>query len=132
MKKYIRFIAVFATLVLGFSFYKKEDSNVYAIELENKIDLLIENKDIQKELSLEIENLQNEINSMVECKNNNTQVEVVTVSFVQTSTVSKEYIEKTELENLAKKKIELESKLQDYMIESVKLEKQIEEEKKEA
>ena len=68
---------------------------------------------------------------MVECKNNNTQVEVVTVSFVQTSTVSKEYIEKTELENLAKKKIELESKLQDYMIESVKLEKQIEEEKKE-
>ena len=131
MKKYIRFIAVFATLVLGFSVYKKEDSNVYAIELENKIDLLIENKDIQKELSLEIEKLQNEINSMVECKNNNTQVEVVTVSFVQTSTVSKEYIEKTELENLAKKKIELESKLQDYMIESVKLEKQIEEEKKE-
>ena len=115
MKKYIRFIAVFATLVLGFSVYKKEDSNVYAIELENKIGLLIENKDIQKELSLEIENLQNEINSMVECKNNNTQVEVV----------------KTELENLAKKKIELESKLQDYMIESVKLEKQIEEEKKE-
>ena len=41
MKKYIRFIAVFATLVLGFSVYKKEDSNVYAIELENKIDLLI-------------------------------------------------------------------------------------------
>ena len=37
MKKYIRFIAVFATLVLGFSVYKKEDSNVYAIELENKI-----------------------------------------------------------------------------------------------
>lgn len=131
MKKYIRFIAVFATLVLGFSVYKKEDSNVYAIELENKIDLLIENKDTQKELSLEIEKLQNEINSMVECENNNTQVEVVTVSFVQTSTVSKEYIEKTELENLAKKKIELESKLQDYMIESVKLEKQIEEEKKE-
>ena len=80
--------------------------------------------------SFTVENLQNEINSMVECKNNNTQVEVVTVSFVQTSTVSKEYIEKTELENLAKKKIELESKLQDYMIESVKLEKQIEEEKK--
>lgn len=42
---------------------------------------------------------------MVECKNNNTQVEVVTVSFVQTSTVSKEYIEKTELENLAKRKL---------------------------
>ena len=110
MKKYIRFFFVFAILVLGFSVYKKEDSNVYAIELENKIDLLIENKDIQKELSLEIENFQNEINSMVEGINNNTQVEVVTVSFVQTSTVSKEYIEKTELENLAKKKIELESK----------------------
>ena len=45
MKKYIRFIAVFATLVLGFSVYKKEDSNVYAIELENKIGLLIENKE---------------------------------------------------------------------------------------
>lgn len=132
MGKYIRFIVVFASLVLGFSICKKEDSNVYAIELENKIDLLIENKDIQKELSLEIENLQNEINSIEESANNDSnQVEVVTVSFIQTNSISKEYIEKTELESLVKKKSELESKLQDYMIESVKLEKQIEEEKKE-
>ena len=132
MEKYIRFIVVFASLVLGFSIYQKEDHNVYAIELENKIDLLIENKDIQKELSLEIEKLQSEINSINESENDdNDQLEVVTVSFIQTSTISKEYIEKVELESLVKKKSELESKLQDCMIESVNLEKQIEEEKKE-
>ena len=133
MEKYIRFIVLLASFVLGFSIYQKEDSNVYATTLENKIDLLIENKDIQKELSLEIEKLQNKINSMdIESSNNdNNQVEVVTVSFIQTNTISKEYIEKIELENLVKNKSELESKLQDYMIESVKLEKQIEEEKKE-
>ena len=132
MEKYIRFIVLLASFVLGFSIYQKEDSNVYATTLENKIDLLIENKDIQKELSLEIKKLQNKINSMDESSNNdNNQVEVVTVSFIQTNTISKEYIEKIELENLVKNKSELESKLQDYMIESVKLEKQIEEEKKE-
>ena len=41
---------------------------------------------------------------MVECKNNNTQVEVVTVSFVQTSTVSKEYIEKNWARKFSKKR----------------------------
>ncbi|WP_305305546.1 hypothetical protein [Romboutsia ilealis] len=55
MKKYISFLIVFVSLVLGFSICKKDDFNVYAIEVENKIDLLIENKEIQKKLSLEIE-----------------------------------------------------------------------------
>ena len=132
MEKYLRFIVVFTSLILGFSIYSKGDSTVYAIELDNKIDLLIENKNIQKELSLEIENLQNEINSIDKTENNsNNEVEVVTISFVQTNTVSKEYIENTQLESLRKKKSELDSKLQDYMIESVGLEKQIVEEKKE-
>ena len=81
MKKYISFLIVFVSLVLGFSICKKDDFNVYAIEVENKIDLLIENKEIQKKLSLEIENLQNEINLIEESENNNNnQVEVVTVS----------------------------------------------------
>nr|WP_317331544.1 peptidoglycan DD-metalloendopeptidase family protein [uncultured Romboutsia sp.] len=132
MEKYIRFIIAFVSLILGFSICKKYDFNVYAIEVENNIDALIENKDIQKELSLEIENLKNEINSIKESANNdNNQIEVVTVSFIQTNAISKEYIEENELEHLVKKKSELEYKLQDYMIESVKLEKQIEEEKKE-
>ena len=133
MKKYISFLIVFVSLVLGFSICKKDDFNVYAIEVENKIDLLIENKEIQKKLSLEIENLQNEINLIEESENNNNnnQVEVVTVSFIQESIASKEYIEETELESLVKKKSELVDKLQDYTIESIKLEKQIEEEKKE-
>ncbi|WP_290459650.1 M23 family metallopeptidase [Romboutsia ilealis] len=132
MKKYISFLIVFVSIVLGFYICKKEDSNVYAIESENKIELLIANKDIQKKLSLEIENLQNEINLIEESENNNNnQVEVVTVSFIQESIPSKEYIEETELEVLVKKKSELVYKLQEYIIESIKLEKQIEEEKKE-
>ncbi|WP_331496241.1 hypothetical protein, partial [Romboutsia ilealis] len=132
MKKYISFLIVFVSIVLGFYICKKEDSNVYAIESENKIELLIANKDIQKKLSLEIENLQNEINLIEESENNNNnQIEVVTVSFIQESIPSKEYIEETELEVLVKKKSELVYKLQEYIIESIKLEKQIEEEKKE-
>lgn len=132
MEKYIRFVVVLISFVLGFSIYQKEDYNIYATTVENKIDLLIENKDIQNKLSLEIKKLQKEINSIDESLNNdNNHIEVVTVSFIQANTMSKEYIEKSELENLSKKKSELESKLQDYMIESVKLEKQIEEEKNE-
>lgn len=132
MEKYIRCILVFISLTLGFFIYQKENYNVYAIELENKIALLIENKDIQKKLSLEIEKLKNEINFMNNSINNdNNHVEVVTVSFVQTNTISKEDIQETKLESLVKNKIELEYKLQDYMIESIKLEKQIEQEKKE-
>lgn len=62
MKKYIKFIVIFTNLILSLYTYQKGNFNVYAIELENKIDLLIENKNIQKELSLEIEEIQNEIN----------------------------------------------------------------------
>lgn len=132
MGKYLKFTVACISLILGFSICQKRYSNVYAIELENKIDLLIENKDIQKELSLEIKKLQNEINLINESINNeNNQVEVVTVSFIQSNTISKEDTEKMELESLIKKKSELDSKLQDYMIEGVSLEKQIVEEKKE-
>ena len=132
MEKYIRCILLFLSLTLGFFICQKENYNVYAIELENKIDLLIENKDIQKKLSLEIEKLKNEINFINNgIHNDNNHVEVVTVSFVKTNTITKEDIEKTKLESLVKNKIELEYKLQNYMIESIKLEKQIEQEKKE-
>lgn len=130
MKNYRRYIFIFVSLILGLFIYQKEIYNVYAFELENKVDLLIENKYIQKELNLEIEKLKNEINSMskdINKQDNNS--DIVTVSFVQVDTTSKEYIEKTKLENLMKSKSELESKLQYYMIEVVKLEKQIEEEK---
>lgn len=132
MEKYIRYILVFLSLTLLFFIYPKQNYTVYAIELQNKIDLLIENKGIQKELSLEIENLENKINSMNKEENNNdNQEEVVTISFVQIDTTQKEYEQNNELESLVENKSELEFKLQNYMIESIKLEKQIEEEKKE-
>ena len=132
MEKYIRFIAVFTSLVLGLFIYQKESYNVYAIELENKIDLLIESKDIQKQLSLEIKQIEDEVNSIDESvNNNNNHIEVVTVSFIQSNTMSEKYIEKDKIDSLLEKKSELEFKLQSYMIESVKLEKQIIEEKKE-
>ena len=42
MKKYIKFIVIFTNLILSLYTYQKGYFNVYAIELENKIDLLIE------------------------------------------------------------------------------------------
>lgn len=132
MKKYIKFIVIFTNLILSLYTYQKGYFNVYAIELENKIDLLIENQDVQEELNFQIEEIQNEINLINENINNdNNQEEVVTVSFIQIDKVSKEQIKEIELENLEQKKSELDSKLQNYIIEGVKLEKQIVEEKKE-
>jgi len=132
MEKYIRCILVFTSLVLGLFIYPQESYKVYAIELENKIDLLIENKDIQKQLSLEIKQIEDEVNSIDESvNNNNNHIEVVTVSFIQSNTMSEKYIEKDKIDSLLEKKSELDFKLQSYMIEGVKLEKQIIEEKKE-
>lgn len=47
-KIYKVYLSICNCVVLGFSVCKKEDSNIYAIELDDKINLLIENKDIQK------------------------------------------------------------------------------------
>jgi len=130
MEKHIRFILLFIVFFLGIYAYQNEYYNVYAIELDNKVDLLIENKNIQKELALEIEEIQKEIDIIDEISNKN-EIEIVTVSFIQTSTSSEEYKKKNEVDILLEEKNRLESKLQNYIIEGVKLEKQIIEEKKE-
>ena len=110
MEKHIRFILLFIVFFLGIYAYQNEYYNVYAIELDNKVDLLIENKNIQKELALEIEEIQKEIDIIDEISNKN-EIEIVTVSFIQTSTSSEEYIEKNEVDILLEEKNRLESKL---------------------
>ena len=131
MRKNISIIIAFVTLVLGIYIYQIDNSIINANEVENKIDLLIQNKEIQKNLNLQIKKLEEEIISIhkEENYNNENEVEVITVSFIENSTLGKEYIENIKLDTLIKNKEELEYKLQEELIEGVKLEKQIRAEK---
>ena len=131
MRKNISIIIAFVTLVLGIYIYQIDNSIINANEVENKIDLLIQNKEIQKNLNLQIKKLEEEIISIhkEENYNNENEVEVITVSFIENSTLGKEYIEYIKLDTLIKNKEELEYKLQEELIEGVKLEKQIRAEK---
>lgn len=130
MRKNISIIIVFVTLVLGIYIYQINNSIINANEVENKIDLLIQNKETQKNLNLEIKKLEEEIISIYKENNNNeNEVEVITVSFIDNSTLGKEDIENIKLDSLIKNKEELEYKLQEELIEGVKLEKQIRAEK---
>ena len=130
MRKNISIIIVFVSLVLGIYTYQIDTSIINASELENKIDLLIQNKEIQKNLNLEIKKLEEEIISIHKENNNNeNEVEVITVRFIDNTTLGKEDIENIKLDSLIKNKEELEYKLQEELIEGVKLEKQIRAEK---
>ena len=130
MRKNISIIIVFVSLVLGIYTYQIDTSIINASELENKIDLLIQNKEIQKNLNLQIKKLEEEIISIHKENNNNeNEVEVITVSFIDNTTLGKEDIENIKLDSLIKNKEELEYKLQEELIEGVKLEKQIRAEK---
>lgn len=130
MEKYIRRIAVILSITLMICIYQVRDFKVYAIELENKVDILIENKEKQRSLILEINGLEDEISS-IHKEDTDNNIEIVTVSFIQDNNISKEELEKVKKDNLIKQKSELESELQKYIIEGVKIEKQIEEEKQE-
>ena len=90
MNKNIKSIIIFITLALGIYIYQVKDFTIYAIEVENKIDLLIENNEKQRNLNLQINDLDNKISSLYKEENNNSnKVEVITVSFVSNTTFSK-------------------------------------------
>ncbi|WP_296644872.1 M23 family metallopeptidase [Romboutsia sp. 13368] len=130
MNKNIKFIIIFITLALGIFIYQVKDFTIHAVEVENKIDLLIENKENQRKLNLEINELDNKISSLYKEENNTyNKVEVVTVSFIDNTTFSKKNITNLNIESLISEKYELEEELDKYIDEYTKLEKQIESEK---
>ncbi|MGX4599266.1 M23 family metallopeptidase [Faecalimicrobium sp. JNUCC 81] len=127
-------------IILSICFFilGNKNINTYALNEKTNIDLLIENKKAQEELRIKI----NDLKSNLESKKNNIEklenkentytensVEVVSVSFVPEGLKDKNYSEKEEIESLASTKYELEKQLENFVIDSIKLEKSIEEEK---
>lgn len=130
MNKNIKFITIFIILALGVYIYQFRNFTIYAIEVENKIDLLIENNEKQKNLNLQIKELENKISSLHKEENNNSNnVEVITVSFINNTTFSKKSETKLNIENLVSQKYNLEKELEIYIAEYDKLKNDIETEK---
>ena len=130
MNKNIKSIIIFITLALGIYIYQVKDFTIHAIEIENKIDLLIENNEKQRKLNLQINDLDNKISSLYKEENNNSnKVEVITVSFVSNTTFSKKSATNLNIESLVSQKYNLEKELDRYVYEYNKLKNQIESEK---
>ncbi|MGL5312255.1 MAG: M23 family metallopeptidase [Peptostreptococcaceae bacterium] len=139
-------IMIISTIILSLSFLilPAYENTVYAQNGENNIDSLIENKKYQEELKDKISKLEEEINTKkqsIEDTNNNSNngesegIQVVTLSFVEENNSAKENEDllqssvETEIAALVQDKYETEKQLEESMIQGVKIEKYIEQEK---
>ena len=103
----------------------------YSFANESTIDLLIENKQRQKELQIEINNINNKIelkkegykNSYIDLDKNNS-VDIVKISFVKSN--NQVDIENNEIDDLEEAKNILSKELEETIIEGVKIEKILE------
>lgn len=123
MNKIINSIIILTICFLTLS-YKK----TYAQDNNTNLDLLVENKRNQEILKEKITYLENTINKYIYSNENNksTQDEIVSISFVSYN----EHTAKNEVKSLQESKNKLEDELEDLLIESVQIEKIIEEETK--
>lgn len=113
--------------ILTLSFFVYNNYNVDAFTGENKVDLLIENKEQQEILKAKIYGLEDKLERNMKHASNN--IEVISLSFIpgDKDTSLNDSID-MELINLYDDKDDLEQELQNLIIEGVKLEKTIEEE----
>ena len=132
-KKVIYKLSISLVLLISLSSYNTS----YALSAEDKVDILIQNQETQKNISEKIKELDN----ILEYKNkelengkgyivdeDNKKMEVVTVSFISTEEYDENEKNNSEIIALEQNKSDLEKELQDAIIEGVKLEKSIEEE----
>lgn len=126
-------ITVLLVLLIPFNFYEIS----YVFGEESKIDLLKENQEKQKELESRISELDNILKLKTRNLENNEQTnlyeyksqEIVTISFIQRENINSEEEKiKTEIAIIEQSKNKLHQELQDIIIESVQLEKCLEEE----
>lgn len=126
-------ITVLLVLLIPFNFYEIS----YVFGEENKIDLLKENQEKQKELESRISELDNILKLKTRNLENNEQTnlyeyksqEIVTISFIQRENINSEEEKiKTEIAIIEQSKNKLHQELQDIIIEGVQLEKCLEEE----
>lgn len=125
---------ILTILSISFFILGSNNINTYALNEKNNLDLLIENKKAQDELQIKINDLECDIEAKKKLENKEntyteSDVEVVSVSFIPESVKDKNYSVKDEVEILISAKYELEKQLEDFVIDSIKLEKSIEEEK---
>lgn len=142
MTKYMRRLFICALLVSNLFVYEGYNIESHALE-ESNLDLLISNHQMEEELQAKIQALDESVESKVQQINNiekgsieDNEVEVVTLSFVDDNRdiedkVSQTYTLNQEIVDLELEKEILEAKLQEYIIEEVKLQKAVESEKKE-
>lgn len=142
MKINIKIMTTLILLLLFYSLNGADKNYIYAKELEDKLDLLIENKNEQISLEEEISTLEEEINYKSKIVDNiedsfkKDNSEVVTVSFIGSDNSSnrqnislKIYL-KDEIIMLKNYRQIMKEKLEAYIIEEAKIEKLIIEEKK--
>lgn len=134
-------IIITILLSLSFFIFSGIDNNIECANKESNIDLLIQNKKYQEELQIQISKIEEEIKNKAmiveesDSNNDSESVQVVTVSFIEESTLTQDNTEsvrdniETEIEELEEHKISMKKQLDSYVIESVRLEKNIEEEK---
>lgn len=146
MKKNIKILFIVTLMILNLFFYEGCYISSQAEQTENSLDLLILNKQLEDELSLQMNNLMEELdkknNEVAYLENNDTEneVEVVKLSFVHNNVEYKEDVDSNkilkselneEIKYIENQIYEIDKKIQDCMIEDVRLEKIIEEEKRE-
>lgn len=125
---------ILTILSISFFILGSKNINTYALNEKSNLDLLIENKKAQDELQIKINDLECDIEAKKKLENKEntyteSDIEVVSVSFIPESVKDKNYSVKEEVESLISAKYELEKQLEDFVIDSIKLEKSIEEEK---
>lgn len=133
-KNVIYKLCISLVLLISLSSYNTS----YALSVEDKVDILIQNQEKRKNLNEKIKELDNilesknkELDNVKDYIDNegNEKIEVITISFVPKE---EEYDESekitSEIITLEQNKSVLEEELQDNIIEGVKLEKSIEEE----
>ncbi|MGL4914642.1 MAG: M23 family metallopeptidase [Romboutsia sp.] len=126
---------VIALMILSLSFFIIKDNRIYAFSKEANLDSLIQNKENQKEIKNKLGKLEEELgNKKMYLENeeeiNSESVEVVSISFVQSTYLEERDIIDNEIEAIEEEKLQLEKELEQSMIDETRIEKAIEEEKK--
>ena len=129
MKKIVMFI------VLSLSFFNLANFNIksYAFEEENKLDKLIYNKSNQEDIKRKINELKESLDVKIVQKKdieNEDNSDIVKVSFVENKKLLDEDYIDLEISQLEDEIKTLDKNLEESMIDSVRIEKSIEEEKR--
>lgn len=130
MKKTIKIVMI--SMILSMNFFVSKDHSIYAFSEETNIDSLIENKKNQEELKSKISNIEQNLESKyryTDDEDQETKSEVVSISFVEYKPELKNYLI-NEVTYMEKEKLDLEKQLEKFMIEGIRIEKSIEENKR--